>query len=170
MALLHAIRLSAAMSVTDTDMKQFKLTTTALLVSSLLMTNYAHAELYDRDGVITGSGELADGGTYNIISTSGEHNTISVANNGSVTVNNPGGTRTVDGRGEFETGDFMLASGTILLVNSGTINLGSGSTVNHIIGDYIPGTVPGRPDLPLDADYDFMSAVTIMTEENISAP
>ncbi|WP_350412925.1 autotransporter outer membrane beta-barrel domain-containing protein [Citrobacter sedlakii] len=151
-------------------MKQFKLTTTALLISSLLMTNYVHAELYNENGVMTGSGELADGGTYSIVSTSGEHNTISVANNGSVTINNPGGTALVSGHGELETGDFMLASGTVLLYNSGTINLGSGSTVNQIVGDYIPGTRPNRPDLPLDADYDFMSAVTIMTEENISAP
>lgn len=87
-----------------------------------------------------------------------------------MTINNPGGTALVSGHGELETGDFMLASGTVLLYNSGTINLGSGSTVNQIVGDYIPGTRPNRPDLPLDADYDFMSAVTIMTEENISAP
>ncbi|WP_436858917.1 autotransporter outer membrane beta-barrel domain-containing protein [Citrobacter tructae] len=149
-------------------MKQFKLTTTALLISGLLMANYGHAELSNIDGVITGSGVLADGGVYSILGAVGENNTISVANNGSVTINNPGGTPLVNGWGELETGDLMLAPGTVLVINSGTINLGSGSTVNQITGDYIPGTVSGRPDLPLDRDYDFLSAVMILTEETIS--
>src|SRR5690606_7714802 len=47
-------------------------------------------------------------------------------------------------------------------------NLGSGSTVNQITGDFIPGVVPDMPAQPLDKDYGFMSAVTIMTEETIS--
>ncbi|WP_436858919.1 autotransporter outer membrane beta-barrel domain-containing protein [Citrobacter tructae] len=149
-------------------MKQFKLTTTALLISGLLMANYGHAELINEKGVVTGSGVLDDGGVYSILGIVGENNTISVANNGSVTINNPGGTPFVNGWGELETGDFMYASGTVIVINSGTINLGSGSTVNQITGDFIPGMVPERPELPLDKDYDFMSAVTIMAEENIS--
>lgn len=151
-------------------MKKFKLNKTALLISSLLITNFACAEIYnDNDGIITGSGVIADGGIYKIISTSGEHNTISVANNGSITVNAPEGTPIVDGNGEFEGGDFLLANGTIILVNSGTINLGSGSTINQIIGDYLPGTVEGRPDLALDNDYNLVAAVNILELEGSSA-
>lgn len=64
-------------------MKEFKLTTMALLIGSLLMTNNAYAKIYNEDeGIITGSGVLTEGGSYKIVSTSGENNTISVANNG----------------------------------------------------------------------------------------
>ncbi|MBN6045281.1 autotransporter outer membrane beta-barrel domain-containing protein [Citrobacter sp. ku-bf4] len=135
----------------------------ALLIGSLLMTNNADAKIDNQDdGIITGSGALIEDGTYKIISTSGENNTISVTNNGGITVTNPGGTPIVYAWGEFEEGDFLLASGTVFVANSGTINLGSGSTVNQIIGDYIPGTVEGRPDLALDEDYQSMFAVGIM--------
>lgn len=151
-------------------MKKFKLRKAAVLISCLLMTHIAGAEIYNNaDGIITGSGIISADGIYKIISTSGEQNAISVANNGSVTINNPGGTPIVQGRGEFEDGDFLLANGTVILVNSGTINLGSGSTVNQITGDYIPGTVPGRPDLPLDRDYDFIAAVNILDGAGSSA-
>lgn len=144
-------------------MKEFKLTTMALLIGILLMTNNVYAKIYnDDDGIITGSGALTDGGTYKIISTSGENNTLSVANNGGITVTHPGGTPIVSGRGEFEDGDFTLASGTVFVANSGTINLGSGSTVNQITGDLIPGTVDGRPDLALDEDYQSLFAVGIV--------
>ena len=144
-------------------MKEFKLTTMALLIGSLLMTNNVYAKIYNEDeGIITGSGALTDGGTYKIISTSGENNTLSVASNGGITVTHPGGTPIVSGRGEFEDGDFTLASGTVFVANSGTINLGSGSTVNQITGDFIPGTVDGRPDLALDEDYQSLFAVGIV--------
>lgn len=40
-------------------MKEFKLTTMALLIGSLLMTNNVNAKIYDEDdGIITGSGAL----------------------------------------------------------------------------------------------------------------
>ena len=145
------------------NMKEFKLTTMALLIGSLLMTNNAYAKIYNEDeGIITGSGVLTEGGSYKIVSTSGENNTISVANNGGITITNPGGTPIVNAWGEFEDGDFSLASGTVFVANSGTINLGSGSTVNQITGDFIPGTVDGRPDLALDEDYQSLFAVGIM--------
>ncbi len=151
-------------------MKKFKLSKTAILINCLLMANIASAQIYnDADGIITGSGVISADSIYKIISTSGEQNAISVANNGSVTINNPGGTPIVQGHGEFEDGDLLLANGTVILVNSGTINLGSGSTVNQITGDYIPGTVPGRPDLPLDRDYDFIAAVNILDGAGSSA-
>ncbi|MBJ9076578.1 hypothetical protein I5461_21290, partial [Citrobacter amalonaticus] len=142
--------------------KEFKLTTMALLISSLLMANNAGAVIHDVDGIISGSGIIAKDQEYKIISTAGENNTISVANNGGVTITNPGGTPTVSGGGEFENGDFLISNGTVIVANSGTINLGSGTTVNHIIGDVIPGTVEGRPDIPLDNDYQFMYAVGIV--------
>ncbi|HGU6624238.1 TPA: hypothetical protein ACNAIP_004478, partial [Citrobacter amalonaticus] len=142
--------------------KEFKLTTMALLISSLLMANNVCAAIHDVDGIISGSGIIAKDQEYKIISTAGENNTISVANNGGVTITNPGGTPTVSGGGEFENGDFLISNGTVIVANSGTINLGSGTTVNHIIGDVIPGTVEGRPDIPLDNDYQFMYAVGIV--------
>lgn len=132
-------------------MKEFKLTTMALLIGSLLMTNNVNAKIYDEDdGIITGSGALVAGGSYKIISVAGEDNTLFVENNGAITVTAPAGTPIVSGMGEFEDGDFSLASGAVFVANSGTINLGSGSTINQLVGDYIPGTVEGRPDLALD--------------------
>lgn len=142
--------------------KEFKLTTMALLISGLLMVNNACAFIHDVDGIINGSGVIAEDQEYKIISTAGENNKISVANNGGVTITNPGGTPTVSGGGEFEYGDFLITNGSVIVANSGTIDLGSGTTVNHIIGDVIPGTVVGRPDIPLDADYQFMYAVGII--------
>lgn len=57
-------------------MKEFKLTTMALLIGSLLMTNNVNAKIYDEDdGIITGSGALVAGGSYKIISVAGEDNT-----------------------------------------------------------------------------------------------
>lgn len=151
------------------SMNEFKLTTMALLISSLLAANNACAVIHDVDGIINGSGTIAADQEYKILSTSGENNTISVANNGAVTITNPGGTPTVSGGGEFENGDFLISNGTVIVANSGTINLGSGTTVNHIIGDVIPGTVVGRPDIPLDADYQFMYAVGIVKVGGTSA-
>ncbi|HEM6736278.1 TPA: autotransporter outer membrane beta-barrel domain-containing protein [Citrobacter amalonaticus] len=144
-------------------MKEFKLTTMALLIGSLLMTNNVNAKIYDEDdGIITGSGALVAGGSYKIISVAGEDNTLFVENNGAITVTAPAGTPIVSGMGEFEDGDFSLASGAVFVANSGTINLGSGSTINQLVGDYIPGTVEGRPDLALDNDYHTMFAVGIL--------
>ena len=144
-------------------MKEFKLTSMALLIGSLLMTNNVNAKIYDEDdGIITGSGALVAGGSYKIISVAGEDNTLFVENNGAITVTAPAGTPIVSGMGEFEDGDFSLASGAVFVANSGTINLGSGSTINQLVGDYIPGTVEGRPDLALDNDYHTMFAVGIL--------
>ncbi|EPM0023374.1 autotransporter outer membrane beta-barrel domain-containing protein [Citrobacter farmeri] len=144
-------------------MKEFKLTTMAVLIGSLLVANNLCAKIYDNnEGIITGSGILTEGGDYKIVSTAGENNTLSVANNGGITITNPGGTPIVNAWGEFENGDFTLAPGTVYVTNSGTINLGSGSTVNQITGDFIPGTVNGRPDLALDEDYHFLFAVGII--------
>ncbi|MFS9379135.1 autotransporter outer membrane beta-barrel domain-containing protein [Citrobacter sp. ANG330] len=144
-------------------MKEFKLTTMALLIGSLLMTNSVNAKIYDKDdGIITGSGALVAGGSYKIIGVAGEDNTLFVENNGAITVTAPAGTPIVSGMGEFEDGDFLLTSGAVLVANSGTINLGSGSTVNQLVGDYVPGQVEGRPDLALDNDYHTMFAVGII--------
>ena len=109
--------------------KEFKLTTMALLISSLLMANNAGAVIHDVDGIISGSGIIAKDQEYKIISTAGENNTISVANNGGVTITNPGGTPTVSGGGEFENGDFLISNGTVIVANSGTINLDRKSVV-----------------------------------------
>ena len=74
-------------------MKEFKLTSMALLIGSLLMTNNVNAKIYDEDdGIITGSGALVAGGSYKIISVAGEDNTLFVENNGAITVTAPAGT------------------------------------------------------------------------------
>lgn len=153
-------------------MKRFKLSTTAVLISSLLFVNNAIAqieEINNANGVISGSGVIANGGVYKVIGTAGENSVISVADNGSVTVNHNGGSPLIMGWGEFENGDLLITSGSVIVANSGTINLGSGSTINTTYGDLIEGTVPNRPDLPLDKDYQFVFALGVTTTGAVSA-
>ncbi|WP_235501714.1 autotransporter outer membrane beta-barrel domain-containing protein, partial [Trabulsiella odontotermitis] len=68
----------------------------------------------------------------------------------------------VYGFGELEEGDFLLTSGSVVVGNSGKIDLGSGSTVNTVYGDLIEGVYPSRPDIALDQDYAFVFGVGVV--------
>lgn len=150
-------------------MRTFKLSAIAFTISSLLTTGSAYSVIHNTDGlfdvgsggVISGSGVIEADKIYNIISTVGQKNNISIANNGSITVMHDGGSPLVPAWGEFDQGDFALTNGSVVVFNSGTINLGSGSTVNTKYTDLIEGVFPSRPDLPLDMDYNFVFGVGI---------
>ena len=68
-------------------MRTFKLNAIAFSISSLLTTGYAYSAIHNTDGlfdvgsggVISGSGVIEEDKTYNIISTTGEKNNISIA-------------------------------------------------------------------------------------------
>ncbi|WP_049850107.1 autotransporter outer membrane beta-barrel domain-containing protein [Trabulsiella odontotermitis] len=141
-------------------------------MSSLLIASNAVAkndEIDNANGVISGNGVLDNGGVYRVIGTVGEDSVISVANNGSITVNHNGGTPPVMAWGEFESGDMLMTSGTVYVANSGTINLGSGSIINTNYGDLIEGTLPNRPDILLETDYQFAFGVGIVEAGGTSA-
>ena len=106
----------------------WKLKASAILVMSAILAQSAQADLFSGWYYISGSGELENNGHYNVVAVVGEENTISVANGGRVDILNEGYTPLVLGQGQIYGGDFMIAP-VAALVGSGTLNLGSGSTV-----------------------------------------
>ena len=150
-------------------MRTFKLNAIAFFISSLLTTGSAYSEIHNTDGlfnegsggVISGSGLIEADRVYNIIGVAGESNIISVANNGSINIIHDGGSPMVPFWGQLGQSSFGLTNGSVVVFNSGMINLGSGSTVNKNYGDLIEGVFTSRPDLPLDMDYNFVFGVGI---------
>jgi autotransporter family porin len=128
-----------------------KLKTIAILISTSLIASNASAVITDLyndvdgygPGYITGNGELLNGGTYHAIGMTGESNTISVGDNGGVTINYSGKSVLVPFPG-VDADNFQLKN-AISIVHGGTLNLGSGSVIHANYESAHPGdrTVSG---------------------------
>lgn len=109
-----------------------KLKTTALLIGIALFANNAAAKITDLgDNRITGSGVLDNGGIYQGIGVVGENNTISIENNGSVTINFDGDSFSVPIPSDIsQVHPGYTQNLAVQITHGGTLNLGSGSTIN----------------------------------------
>ena len=129
----------------------WKLKASVVLVMSAIITQSAQADLFSGWYYTFGSGELENNGQYNVVAVAGEGNTISVANNGRVDILNEGYTPRINGQSYVYNGAVIITPAAAL-VGSGTLNLGSGSTVTAKFGDLHQGTIPGSSN-PLEEDY-----------------
>ena len=138
----------------------WKLKASVVLVMSAILTQSAQADLLSGWYYISGSGELENNGHYNVVAVAGEENTISVANNGRVDILNQGYTPRINGQNHVYGGSIIITPAAAL-VGSGTLNLGSGSSVTARFGDLHQGTIPGSSS-PLEEDYIGVAGIEVV--------